>query len=175
MPDSYKYVRDLETELANHRRLYWVKIGFRSYQWWLLSALTILAIIVWLILVDRTRLIELSFFGAVIAILSTTMDEYGYEYRLWSYNFHLLPQLPHISWVYYFMMPIIYMLVYQYFNDWRSYSVAMVVVAAILAFVFEPLLIRMHIYVPLKWRHIYSFPIYFAIGVATKALVIKLQ
>lgn len=169
--ETYEYVRDLETLLAYNRYLHWINFEVCSYQWWLLTVVSILSVIVCIKLIDRKRLIEIFLYGLIIAVLSVTLDEFGYEYRLWSYNIHLLSQLPHISWVYYIIMPVIYMLVYQYYYDWRSYYLAMAVLAVVLAFVFEPLLVLMQIYVLLKWRHIYSFPIYFVIGVAAKALV----
>jgi len=174
LASSYDSVRNLETVLANQRYLHWVNVELSSYQWWLLTALSIVSLLVWLKFVDRTRLIELLLYGSIIAILSVTLDEFGYEYRLWSYNVHLLSQLPHISWIYYFIMPIIYMLIYQFYNDWRSFSIAMIIYAAIGAFVMEPLLVFMDAYVQLKWRYIYSFPIYLAMGIAAKGLVKKL-
>lgn len=171
----YDEIRELETILAYNRYLHWVNYEIYSFQWWLLTILSVVMVVGWLKVVDRTRLNEIFLYGLIVAVLSVTLDEFGYEYRLWSYNYHLLAQLPHISWVYYFILPVIYMVVYQYYYTWKAFLPVMLATAGVLAFGCEPLLVWLQIYVPLKWLHIYSLPVYFAIGVAVKAFVIKLN
>lgn len=61
-------------------------------------------------------------------------------------------------------LPVIYMLIYQYFPDWIKFTIAISITAVIIAFMGEPLAIRLDIYEMNNWKHIYSFPLYIALG-----------
>ncbi|VBB08203.1 Hypothetical protein LUCI_3472 [Lucifera butyrica] len=172
---SSEYVRDLENILAYHRYLHWAKYEFLSVPWLLLTAVTVLAIAIWVKLVDKKNIIELLLFGSWIAIACVSLDEFGYEYRLWRYKYHAISQFPHILWVHFVILPIIYMLIYQYFPKWNSFIKALVILSAILALLGEPLLVRLDIYELLHWKYIYSFPIYILVGVTLKALILWLK
>ncbi|MDR3592438.1 MAG: hypothetical protein P4N41_22475 [Negativicutes bacterium] len=170
-----EYVRDLENVLAYYRYLHWAKYEYLSFPWLLMTALTVVAIIVWLRLVDKQRTLEILLYGSWIAITGVTLDEFGYEYRLWRYNYHLIAQFPHILWVHLFILPIIYMLIYQYCPGWKRFLKIMTVCAAGLAFVGEPLLVKLDYYELLKWNYFYSFPLYILLGIVFKAIIARLK
>jgi len=67
------------------------------------------------------------------------------------------------------------MVAFNVFNKWRSFIVAHIIIAAVLAFVAEPLLVPLNFYQLLKWEHYYSFPIYFAMAVILKSVMILLK
>ena len=60
------------------------------------------------------------------------------------------------------------MLVYQYFGRWKSYILVNIVMAAVMAFVYEPISVGIGIYTALNWESVYSFPLY-----VVKAAIIK--
>lgn len=166
-----EYVRDLENILAYYRYLHWVKYEFLSFPWTLLSTVTIVAVIVWLKLVDRKNLLDILLLGSWVAITCLSVDEFGCNYGLWRYAYHLIPQFPQILWVHFFIVPITYMLVYQYCPRWQAYLKTMVTVAAVFAFVGEPCLVRLGQYELLKWSYAYSFPLYVLVGVVFKGII----
>ena len=168
---SAQYVRELENTLAYYRYLHWIKYEYLSLPWAVLTFITALVIILWLKLVDRKNIIEILLFGVLVAITGVTLDEFGYEYRLWRYNYHLIAQFPHILWVHLFILPICYMFIYQYYPKWNSFLKVMLISAAGFAFVAEPVLEVMGYYELLKWYFYYSFPLYTLIGVLYKGAI----
>lgn len=170
-----EYIRDLENVLAYYRYLHWAKYEYLSGPWLLLTALTVVAIITWLRLVDKKNILEILLFGSWIAITGVSVDEFGYEYRLWRYNYHVIAQFPHILWVHLFILPIIYMLIYQYCPGWKRFLKVLTVCAAALAFGGEPLLVKLGFYELLRWNYLYSFPLYIVLGVLFKKIIIWLK
>lgn len=153
---------------------YWFFNTFFSLNWWLLITASILIIIVWFLVLDKKRIIEIIAYGLFISITGFIFDLIGITMVLWSYPHRVLPILTPLIEINLVNMPIIYMLVYQYFQSWRSFIIAMTINAFVFAFVLEPILIRLGIYKVYYWEHIYSFPIYLLIGIFFKWLIIKL-
>ncbi|GBF33578.1 hypothetical protein DCCM_2681 [Desulfocucumis palustris] len=146
----------------------WKKETFLTWEWWLLVALTIFPWLIWWKLVDRRRIFEILTYGIMIMIISEFFDGIGVEFDLWEYHQRLIP-LFDILIVYDFsVIPVIYMLVYQFFNTWKSFAVASIIVAGIFAFISEPALMAMGFYEVFNWRHVYSFPIYFSMAMSMR-------
>ena len=66
-----------------------------------------------------------------------------------------------------------YMLLYQYFKTWKSFSVGLVSMAAIYAFIGEPLTHWLDQTLYIKWKHIYSFFYYILAGILVRWMVEK--
>lgn len=150
---------------------HWLKFELYSPQFWLLIGLTIIPWFIWVKLVDRKRLLEIIIFGLIISILVTTMDEVGCQLNLWEYLYDIEPLFPRLIPMNFTLLPIGYMLVYQYFTRWKSFMAANAIVAAFYSFIGEPLLQMLDIYAMLNWKHIYSFPIYILLAVLVRVLV----
>ena len=148
---------------------HWLSYELFTIQFWLLIAMLILPWIIWWKLVDRKRFFEIVIFGLLINILVTTLDEIGCQLNLWEYRYDLEPLFPRLIPMNFSMLPIGYMLVYQYFTKWKTFIIANILLAAIFAFVGEPIFVFVKIYVLFNWRHIFSFPIYILIPVLFKA------
>lgn len=69
------------------------------------------------------------------------------------------------------MLPVGYMLLYQWFVPWRSYMVAAAVMSAVMTWISEPVVSWMGIYVLVSWQYSYSFPIYMAIAYTHKRII----
>jgi hypothetical protein len=70
------------------------------------------------------------------------------------------------------------MLLYQYIKSWKWFVAAHIFVAGLFAFGAEPALVHLGYYQLLKWKYIYSFPIYFSIAMLLRwvnSLLIKLS
>lgn len=154
---------------------YWLNDSIYTFNWWLLVTTTIGIIIVWLFILDKKRIIEIITFGLMVATMGFIIDVVGTSFVLWSYPDRIFPVLPPIVEIHNGILPIAYMIVYQYFQAWKSYIIAMITIASFFAFVLEPLTESLGIYQAYQWKHIYSFPIYFIIGVLFKWIVSKFK
>jgi len=71
-------------------------------------------------------------------------------------------------------MPIFYMIIYQYFTKWKTFLIAITIMAFIFAFILEPLTAWLGIYKLYHWKYWYSFLPYILIGIVIKFLIDKL-
>ncbi|WP_416147825.1 CBO0543 family protein [Salipaludibacillus sp. HK11] len=154
---------------------YWLSETVFTFNWWFLFLTMIGFIIGWLIVVDKTRIVEIVTFGLFTATTALVLDILGVSYVLWAYPNSIIPVAPSIFEIDEVHLPIIYMVVYQFFTPWKSYLIAITIASFVFAFALEPLLVWLQIYEIYSWEHIYSFPIYVFIGVFFKWLIQKMK
>ncbi|UOR13670.1 CBO0543 family protein [Halobacillus amylolyticus] len=154
---------------------HWVEHELFSFNWWFLLVITIVPWIMWWRLVDKKRLLEISFMGALVTVTAMFLDTVGISFLLWTYGYKLIQMVPTLNPVDFTVIPVCYMLLYQWFSKWKSYLIAHVVTAAGAVFIAEPLFVWMNIYTLHSWEYIYSFPFYIAIGVGFKWLIQKMK
>lgn len=99
------------------------------------------------------------------------MDSLGQIFQLWLYPITLIPLFPFTAGIDWGILPVIHMLIYQYNPKWKSFLITETIVAAMLAFVGEPIAEWIGIYAVLHWYHHWSFPIYFMKAVIGKWLI----
>lgn len=130
---------------------------------------------IWFRVADRTQILETSLFGALVIIITTYFDAIGNEIGLWVYPIQLIPLTPEAIEYGFSMVPVAFMLIYQYFRAWKSFIFALITMAAIYAFLGEPLSHLLKAVLYIKWTYFYSFVYYITIGVLIKAIVDKLK
>src|SRR5699024_7517726 len=125
-------------ELANNYRAnrieFWINEVLFSLQWWILLITSIGFIVIWIVILDRTMVIEIVTYGLMVAIIANFADMTGISFSLWGYPYNLMHS-PEIIEVHNVMMPIIYMILYQYFRKWKSFIIAHAIKALIFAVV----------------------------------------
>jgi hypothetical protein len=171
--DSLKAV-EIQWHLTCVRFDVWMKEDVFRLRWWFLLILFVIFSYVWWKSVDKSRLFEIVLYMTLISIFALILDELGEELCLWDYPTDIFPLFPPISAVNLACMPIVYALVYQYFNTWKKFIIASILIAAIFSFILEPILVLLGLYQPLTWKYYYGFPIYFALALIAKAVVIGL-
>jgi len=72
------------------------------------------------------------------------------------------------------MVPVAYMLLYQYFRTWKFFITALIIMALTYAFIGEPFCEWVELVYYLEWRYSYSFIYYIIVGIGTRALLLKL-
>src|SRR5699024_4743567 len=124
---------------------YWLNEGLFSLDWWVLFVTTIVLLIVWVIILDKKRIMEIITYGLMVLAIGTLGDILGLSLLLWEYKISLLhtPQLLEIHNV---QMPIFYMIIYQYFNKWKTFLIAAAINSLVFGLVFEPILVWLNIY-----------------------------
>ncbi|MCD8508624.1 MAG: hypothetical protein LRY73_01065 [Bacillus sp. (in: Bacteria)] len=170
--DEIIEIRNLSKELLLN---YWLNETVFSLNWWFLLITTIGFFVIWVIVLDKTRIIEIMVYGLLIGTLGFILDMIGISFVLWSYPDRLTPVMSSMMEIHKMHMPVFYMLIYQYFRTWGRFLVAITITAFVFAFVFEPITVWLGIYEIYNWNYAYSFPIYIAIGVFFKWLIMKLK
>lgn len=166
---TYEYLRKLWLD-------YWANEVVFTYQWWINVFLLIFPFFLWWRLIDKTRIIEISMVGLIISIISFIFDQIGSSLGFWTYPYTLTP-LERDLWAIadFSILPLIYMMLYQWFPKWKTYIVGTIIFALFAAFVGEPIFQWLGIYVMLKWEHIYSIPGYIFIGIFVKIILYKFK
>lgn len=165
---------EIQRQLTSLRIEKWLQYDLFHFRWWFLLVLFIISVYAWWKLVDKTRLHEITLYGAIIIIIALALDEYGVELTLWDYPIDIIPVFPPLTAVDLASLPVIYSLIYQYFRSWESYIWAAAIMAAIFCFILEPILVWGGFYQTLKWKYYYGFPIYIAMAITIKWLVMKI-
>lgn len=163
-------IMESQAKLSTMRWNYWKDQIVFSFSWWFLLLSFLLLIIVWLRLLDRNRLVLILLFGFITLTIVTTLDTLGGELQLWEYPRMILPWGPRILCID-IMISIFFMLMFQFFTHWKSFIISSIVLSTIFSFVFEPIAEYLGIYLPIKWSHFYSFPIYIFLAVVIKLFV----
>lgn len=171
---SYQEVIEVRRELQRLSLEHWLQDDIYKWTWWLNVVLTIVPWIIWWKLVDRKRVFEIMVYGLLVAMTATLMDTWGTQAVLWGYPDVMIPFITRFFPIDYVLIPVIYMLIYQYFSDWKPFIIANLITAAVFAFVLESVMKWLGLYEMYIWRHIYSFIIYFGLAVFWKWVVGKI-
>lgn len=169
----------LEAERNYHRILksYWFENNFRTYRWWFLVVLSIVPAIIWWIRVDKKRLIENTAFGLFYGVGAIFLDSIGSNAMVWTYPIRLSPYLNPELYPYDVGVVIIpFMLIYQKFSDsFKKFFIATGILSVFLAFIAEPIMVSLGIYKEIIWKHIYSFPVYWLMGLLCWGIIRKFK
>lgn len=147
----------------------WLHHDVFTWRWWTIAVVMIVSFVIWLRLVDKKRLASITMFGLILLVLIIILDIVGYEMDLWSYPVELLIMVPLLE-IDFGILPVIYVIVFQYIMDWKMFIVANIGVAAVFAFILEPVLIWAGFYEADNWKSLYSFPLYILLPLLAKLL-----
>ncbi|MCX7781646.1 MAG: hypothetical protein N2491_12200 [Negativicutes bacterium] len=110
-------------------------------------------------------------YGQLIMFFILGLDAAGIAGQYWIYPIKLLPVIPHEVAIDCGLLPVLHMLIYQYFRQWKTFLLAEVIAAAILAFGGEIFAEMIGVYLILKWQHIWSVPIYTAKAIVARLII----
>jgi len=170
------FSRVLELNFQAHRAQLanWLYDDLHKWTWWLNLTAAILPIIILWKVIDRKRFLQILVFGFLTAMISTFFDSLGIALMLWDYPDRLLPISSRLFPIDFVALPFLYILVYQYYLNWKDFVIANIILAAVLSFVLEPILVWLNLYELITWRYYYSFPIYIVIPIVVRWLTSKL-
>jgi hypothetical protein len=155
---------------------YWIHQSLFSFNWWFLIVLMIFVWSIWLKFVNKSKLVEIMLGGCFISIVTLLLDLLGVNLDLWDYPTLIISSFyPTLLPVDVVVIPVTYMLMYQYFQSWKSFSFASVFVSAIYSFVVEPGFHWLDIYRLMHWKYIYSFPIYIILFLFIRWFVVSMK
>ena len=153
----------------------WLNDELFKLNWWILLVLFLLNLFLWWKLANKRRMSELILYTALIVIWVVVLDELGEELCLWYYTSDIIPLFPPITAIDISCLPLLYMLIYQHTNKWKSFLIESAVMSIVFCFVFEPIFVWSGVYKMLTWKSWYGLPIYFFIGVASRFIMRRIS
>lgn len=166
---------DARKGLFELQKEYFIEHVLFAPQWWFLVLITVVLWITWIILVDKRRISTILLVGFITSLLAVIMDDIGLSLTLWGYPYPLSPFVSRLNPVDVAVIPVSYMLLYQYAKKWRAYFILLVLLALFAIFVSEPIFSMLNMYILLGWEYWYSGPIYIMMGIFVKWLVDKIK
>lgn len=157
---------------VGHRREYeyWLNNDLFSLHWWAILILSILFLIMFFCLIDKSRYIFILLVFFINFVLIGTSDEIGKYFELWDYPYELLVFTHRFNTVDFSILPVMFTLVYQFFSKWKYYWIAHTIHCAFVSFIGIPIFIYFHLYRMDNWNMFLAFLVLFGIGTVSKFL-----
>ncbi|YCA41549.1 hypothetical protein M1E11_11945 [Bacillus sp. JZ8] len=139
-----QYWKEIDTtneKLQSLLMSYWSKYSdWNTWQFWFLLASLILPLILLCFMVDRKRIFELFFFGYTVHLLCTYINFILARSGYFTYKYFLIPQLSISLSITASIIPVGFLLLYQYYSDnIRKFFLYALVLSAIISFVLDPI------------------------------------
>lgn len=147
-------------------------------KYWGILAIIILAYIVWYNLTDKTRLVDLLFYGSLVTVMTSLVDLYGTTAGLWYYKIRILPLTTSVFLRDWTLIPLTYMLVQQYSSNWRQFFIWNAVGTFFLTGIVAPILSAFDIVQLMQWNYLYAFMVSYVTATLSRVsfhLVIQVQ
>ncbi|MFZ3580346.1 CBO0543 family protein, partial [Virgibacillus sp. DJP39] len=128
MDNKYEYLEKVNKLQQEAYRLdveSWFKYELFTFEWWVLFVLFTAPWVVFIKLADRSRILEILLFGSIIMITTTYLDAIGMQIQFWEYPTQFLPIAIRAIPFDMSVVPVLFMLLYQYFKAWKAYIIAL--------------------------------------------------
>jgi hypothetical protein len=142
---------------------------YRYFEFWMIVLIFLVPLLVVVLKIDKSKIFLIGFYGYCVHMSSFYISLLGVNFGLWNYPFQLIPSMPSLAYDASFV-PVTYMLAYQWtLNQKKNYYLTLMIIAGILAFIIEPLLVIMNLYKTYGHvTHIHSFIIYVGVALIAK-------
>lgn len=165
-------IRQAKMTMHDYVLAKWIAEDVFSPKWWGFVALIIFSYILCFSLLDKRRFTQLLLFGSLLAVSSVVISIFGSNFNLWSYNSRLVPTIPSPFVYDLTIIPLYYMLVYQYSPTWKSFLIWNCVLAGIIAFGYFPALSALKVMSLENWSYFGFFAVNFSLAVIARAVVL---
>lgn len=142
-----------------------------SLKWWALILVVLVVWYVWWRFVNKERFVEICLVGFIAGLLSTILNSIGVEFTLWGFPDQLIGSIRVINVLDLTIIPVSYMLIYQYCPKWKPYLSVVFMWGFSGSFIGQPIFSYLDLYQLIKWDYILSLPVYIFIGVVVKLIV----
>ncbi len=165
---SYQHIQEVRLKFFEMIQERWEANVVFTWRWWLLVILSFLPWVIWWKLVDRKNALTILFYGMIIIIANLILDNIGTDMLWWGYPYKIAPFFPPLFTPDFTIVPVLMMLVYQWFRTYKSFLIANFVLSIVIAFIGEPLFMWAGFYELGSWKLVYSFMYYNLIGLFAK-------
>jgi hypothetical protein len=151
----------------------WLQDDVFQVRWWILIVMLIAMLVAWFLLLDKTKKKETCLFLVLAAIIVLGIDEYGDELILWEYPTDVIPIFPPLTSLNLISVPLAFSIAFQRFPDLKGYTVAVLIITAMISFGLEPVLAWGGIYELVNWNPVFSFFNYLLVAFLIRFLAKK--
>lgn len=155
---------NLQHELWFHHSLF-------SWQWWMLIGICAVTVILFIVLVQRDRLMEAIAYYATITLLNHYLYLAASAFNWYSYPIQVIPYVQAMETLNLIVIPMVLTLLYQHFAKWGAYITGTILFSALTAYIALPLMRTFHIYAPKQWNAHLSFISLLLLAAVAKAFV----
>lgn len=149
----------------------WGEREFLSVEWWVITILSIVFLVLFLLLLDRSRTLLITIAFLVSFILVGAINETGYFFGLWNYPYEFVPFMKTMNAVDFITVPVIITLLYQFFSRWKYYIWANIILFLFVSYIIVPLFVYFNFYVLHKWSYTLSFITLLIVSFMVKTIV----
>lgn len=149
----------------------WLRHDLFSMKWWFIVVLNVVFLILLFMLIDRYRLLLISFAFTVTFVLVGLSDEIGSFFDFWSYPHQFIVFTHRMNAVDFAAVPVIMTLIFQYFSKWKSYLFASIIMSAVISFIAIPLFVLFGLYRIEHWHYFYSFLFMIVLFIVSKGII----
>ncbi|KKK36714.1 hypothetical protein WQ57_17795 [Mesobacillus campisalis] len=127
---------------------YWSHYShYFTWQFWVVLSLFVIPLILVVLFIDRRKIFLLGFYGYSVHVFFGYTDIFGVNNGYWTYPYKLIPILPASITLDASLVPVIYMLFYQYLlNHGKNYYLWMLGLCLTLAYVMKPLMVGLGLF-----------------------------
>jgi len=169
--DLIELIHQTRLELWFYQLTEW-RINLFTIRWWMIIPGIAAAYTIWWKYVDKDRLSQILLFGSFIAVFRVIMDDAGASAALWVYTVKPLP-LGHALFLNDLtIVPLGFMLVYQYCHSWKTFFLWSVITEAGYSFILLPVLTYFDILRIYNWQYSYTFFIMLAVVSIMRAIIL---
>ena len=137
-----EHIEKTQLEQSDAWYEYWQQYSdWSTWEFWVNLGFLVVPLILLYILIDKKKALLLGFFGYNVHVWFTYIDAFGGSKALWFYPYKVLPILPVNFALDVSLIPVVYMLVYQWtLNHGKNYYLYITGLCLILSFIFKPLM-----------------------------------
>jgi len=169
--DIINMIHQSRFELWGYQLAEW-RMNIFTVRWWFIIATIAIAYAIWWKYVDKRRVTEILLFGSFIAVSRIIMDDAGASAALWVYAVKPLP-LGHALFLNDLtIVPLGFMLVYQYCQSWKNFFLWTFIAEVGYSFLLLPALVRFDILRLYNWQYHYTFFIMLVVVIVMRAILL---
>jgi hypothetical protein len=173
---TFEMIRQAKMTLHNLVYIKWIVDDVFSPKWWGFVALIAFSYILCFSLLDKRRFTQILLFGSLITVLTIVFDIFGSNFDLWSYKSRLIPTIPSPVVYDLTIVPLYYMLAYQYSRNWKTFFIWNAVTAGIIGFAYFPFLSAIQVVVLGEhWSYFGFFAVNFIFAIIARTVVVGIM
>jgi hypothetical protein len=169
--DIHDKIAQAKLELIKLIYTDWRTIDLFSPTWFGTVAFILFSYFLCFKLLDKCRLTKTLLYGALLTVMVSLFDIIGVEYVRWTYLTRIIPIVPSLFLFDFTLIPLYYMLVYQYCRSWKSFIICNTIVTGIVSFVLFPLMTALKMFELNNWSYVYFYPCIFTFALVSKIIV----
>ena len=153
----------------------WLTEDVFSLRWWSMVGLVAISYLICFSLFDKKRISVLFLFGSLLTVGASVYETVGVNFVLWFCATPIFPIVPCLFVPYLTVLPVYYMLIFQYTTTWRQFSLWNFIAVSIYSFILLPVFIHFRISEMDNWQPIYHIPFVFFIASLARAVTLFLM